>query len=146
MECAAEGSNKNQSDLTIYFPWGIPGLEYEHYTVIPLDPDLHFYFLQSTTDPLAGLLLINPFVVFKDYEFELSDDIIKQLKIKDEKQIAVLCTANTSKGIKSATVNLLAPIVINTKALVAKQVVLTDKRYSIRTPLFSNIAAEKEEP
>jgi len=146
MECAAEGTSKNKSDLTIHFPWGLPGLEYERYTVIPLDPDSHFYFLQSTADQLVGLLLINPFVVFKDYEFELSDDIIKQLKIKDEKQIAVLCTANTSKGINSATVNLLAPIVINTKALVAKQVVLADKRYSIRTPLFSDIAAEREEP
>ncbi len=146
MEHAVEGKMNigNQSDLTISFPWGIPGLEdYKEFTLSLLESGSFFYFLQSTTGPEVGLLIVNPFAVYKDYEFDLSEEVTGQLKISGQKQVAVLCTVNTSKGIELATVNLLAPIVINTEHLLAKQVVLNDKRYSFRTPL--NPAVGREE-
>jgi len=130
--------------LTISFPWGLPGLDYYEFTLSPLEEGSPFYFLQSTSQPEVGLLLVNPFAVFKDYEFELAEEAAGQLGISGQNQVAVLCTVNTSRGIESATVNLLAPIVINTERLVAKQVVLNDRKYSIRTPLAFRPGAGKE--
>lgn len=147
MECTAEANEKNkqQADLTLTFPWGMPGLDYNEFTLSLLASDSPFYFLHSTKQPEVGLLLLNPFFIFKDYEFELTEKVTVQLKIADQKQVAVLCTVNTSRGIESATVNLLAPILINTEHLLAKQVVLHDQRYSLRTPLVLNPGAEKGE-
>lgn len=144
MECAAkETENINrQPGLLISFPWGIPGLEYTEYAFSALAPDSPFYYLRSTAEPRVGLILVNPFAAYGDYEFDLDGGVADQLEITDQKQLAVLCTVNTSRGIDQATVNLLAPIVINTEKLLAKQVVLNDRRYSLRTPLALKEAGE----
>ncbi len=121
--------------LVLSFPWGMPGLDYRQYCLCALAEDSPFYFLQSTDRPEVGLLLINPFAVRGDYEFDLSADVLEQLKITDQRQVAVFCTVNAARGIRSATVNFLAPIVINVDLLLGKQVVLNDKKYSLRAPL-----------
>jgi len=145
MDCSAEKIESRQPGLNLSFPWGMPGLDFKQYNLISLAADSPFFFLQSADDPEVGLLLINPFVVFPDYDFDLSEEAVGQLEITEDKNIAVLCTVNTSHGMESATVNLLAPVVINTEKMVAKQVVLNDKRFSLRTPLKLKRAAEKEE-
>lgn len=123
-------------DQIIPFPWGIPGLEdHREFILNALEEDSPFYYLRSSSRPEIGLLLVNPFLVFSDYEFELDDEAVNQLGITGQNQLAVLCTVNTSRGITSATVNLLAPVVINIERKQAKQVVLNDRRYSYRTPL-----------
>jgi len=128
----------------ISFPWGMPGLEYNEYILNSLSGESPFYFLQSTAEPEVALLLVNPFAVYTDYQFDLSEEVLEQLKISNVNQVAVFCTVNTSRGIDSATVNLLAPVVINTGEMLGKQVVLNDKKYSLRTPL-SMRREEKEE-
>lgn len=147
MECSAEKTERDdlREGIILAFPWGMPGLEYFEYILTSLGSDKPFYFLQSTVQPEVGMLLVNPFDLFKDYEFDLSEEAVGLLKIRDGKKSAVLCVVNTSRGIESATVNLQAPVVINTDNLLAKQVVLNDKRYSLRTPLGLKRAAEKEE-
>lgn len=136
--------NNRQSEQKISFPWGLPGLEdYQEFTLNSLEKDSPFCFLQAVRQREIGLLVVNPYVYFNNYDFELSEEIAGQLKINDEKQVAVLCTVNTSRGAGSATVNLLAPIIINTEQLLAKQVVLNDRKYSFRTPLSGG--AKKEE-
>lgn len=133
----------NERLLTVNFPWGMPGLEYNEYLLQALSEESPFFFLQSIEEPQIGLLLINPFIAFSDYEFDLSDEVAGQMKIDNQSGMAVLCTVNTSKGIDSATVNLLAPIIINIRDQIGKQVVLNEKKYSLRTPL--TIIREKSE-
>jgi len=119
----------------ISFPWGLPGLEdYREFTLNLLGKDSPFCFLQAVGQQEIGLLVVNPYVYFRDYHFQLSRETAGQLKVEHEKQVAVLCTVNTSRGVDAATVNLLAPIVINTERLLAKQVVLDHSDYSFRTP------------
>lgn len=138
--------NNRQRD-NILFPWGLPGLEdYHEFTLHPLGQGSPFAFLQAAGQQAIGLLLVNPYVFFKHYEFELSEKIAGQLKINDVKQVVVLCTVNTSRGIDRATVNLLAPIVINREKMLAKQVVLNDQKYSLRTPLnWETIKEERKD-
>jgi len=139
MKSDRQGSNK------LSFPWGIPGLEdYRQFTLTLLEADSPYYYLRSTDRPEIGLLLVNPFVLFRDYEFDLAEEVVAQLKIADQGQVAVLCAVNTSRGLDLATVNLLAPIVINTQNFLAKQVILNDRRYSLRAPLKINRGVDRE--
>ncbi|MCL5935791.1 MAG: flagellar assembly protein FliW [Firmicutes bacterium] len=119
----------------ISFPWGIPGLEYDEFILTAAGEESPFYFLESVREPGIGLIVTNPFEAFSGYEFDLEEEIVSQLKIKEESQVAVFCTVNISRGFEAATANLLAPIVVNTKDLLGKQVVLNEKKYSVRTPL-----------
>lgn len=142
---SAKKTNEHRSGQVLSFPWGMPGLEDKEYILSILAPDSPFYYLQSVRRPGVGLLLVNPFAAFKDYEFDLDKESQALLKIEDHGQVAVFCIVNTSRGIDAATVNLMAPIVINIQQLLGKQVVLNDKRYSIRTPLPLKKAADREE-
>lgn len=136
VEINANRNLEEDGDYIITFPWGMPGLEdCRDFILNTLEDDSPFYYMRCSCQPEVGLLLVNPFAVFSDYEFDLDDEAADQLRITDQKQVAVLCTVNTSRGAESATVNLLAPVVINIGRLQAKQVVLNDRRYSFRTPL-----------
>ncbi len=141
---AKKGEIEKRTDLFLSFPWGLPGLEdYTRYSLSVLEENLPFYFLRCASKPAVGLLLVNPFVFFRDYDFDIDGEAVKQLQIDDPGQVVVLSVVNTSGGLKSATVNLTAPVIINTERLLAKQVVLNDKRYSFRTPLVASTGAEK---
>lgn len=121
----------------ITFPAGVPGLpaELTRFELAALAGDSPFFFLQSRQDENVGFILINPFALFSAYEFDLPDEEAEALGISDPGNVAVFCIVNASRGIKNATVNLLAPVVVNTATGVARQVVLTDSRYGIRHPL-----------
>ncbi|MFX4261965.1 flagellar assembly protein FliW [Pelotomaculum propionicicum] len=120
------------------FPAGLPGLplELNRYALIALSEESPFFFLHSLQEQDVGFVLINPFAFFPDYEFDLTAEESEALDIKKaDQQIAVFCIVNASQGLKKATINLLAPLMLNTATGAARQVVLNDKRYSIRHPL-----------
>lgn len=119
------------------FPAGLPGLptEYSEFTLTQPDQTSAFYLLQSVTDADLCFILINPFLFFNDYEFNLPPEEKAKLKITAPEQVAVFAIVNASDGLKTATVNLLAPVVVNTKTQQARQIILNDPRYTIRQPL-----------
>ena len=119
------------------FPAGLPGLpsELTRFELVALAKDSPFFFLQSLQDDKIGFILANPFDLFPDYEFDLPEEDAAALDIKKPGDAAAFCIVNAARGFKNATVNLLAPLVLNTAAGTARQVVLDDRRYSVRHPL-----------
>ncbi|MBC7325703.1 MAG: flagellar assembly protein FliW, partial [Moorella sp. (in: Bacteria)] len=109
--------------------------ELTRFALVPLGENSPFYFLQSLQDENVGFILINPFAFFPGYEFDLPDEEAEALGIAAPGEAAVFCIVNASRGLKNATVNLLAPVVMNTATGTARQVVLVDERYGIRHPL-----------
>ena len=120
------------------FPAGLPGLpvELNQYNLIALAEESPFFFLNSLQENDIGFVLVNPFMFFPDYEFELPAEESDILGFKKTtKEMAVFCIVNASQGLKNATINLLAPLMLNTATGAARQVILNDKRYSIRQSL-----------
>jgi flagellar assembly factor FliW len=107
--------------------------------------DSPFFFLQSLQDENTGFILVNPFAFFPGYEFDLPEEDARALGIKAPEEAAVFCIVNASRGLANATVNLLAPVVVNAATGAARQVVLMDGRYSVRH-LLSGQRPEKREP
>lgn len=127
----------SQKQNIITFPAGIPGLSREltGFSLDSLGENSPFFYLQSLQDEHTGFILVNPFDLFADYEFDLPDEVARTMDLNSPEQAAVFCIVNASGGLKKATVNLLAPVVLNTASGTARQVVLNDKRYGIRHPL-----------
>lgn len=119
------------------FPAGLPGLpsQYKEFALLPVENNNLFYLLQSVTNAEICFVLINPFLLFPHYAFDLPAEDKTKLQITAPEQVAVFSIVNASQGLKQATVNLLAPIVVNTKNKLARQVILNDSQYSIRQPL-----------
>jgi flagellar assembly factor FliW len=121
----------------ITFKRGIPGFQnLKKFIIFAAEENKLFYILQSIEDLSVGIVLVSPFNVVKEYEFELNDDKLKELNIKSEEDVLVLNTVTLSSKLENITVNLKAPLVININEKIGEQIILDDVNYSIKHPLF----------
>ena len=122
--------------MEILFEKGIPGFEnYRYFNVNIVEGIKRFYHIVSKEDSNVGFISISPFDIKKDYEIDLDDQFIKELDIKDEKDVLVICLITLGKSLKDSTANLKAPIIINIKNNRGKQLILQDDKYKIKEPL-----------
>lgn len=126
----------DESDI-ITFPKGIPGFkDLKKYILFELEENNVFSMLHSIEDTEIGLVVVSPFSVKKDYEFNLSDNEVKELQIEDESDVIVLATVCLNSDVKKITTNLKAPIVINIKKKFGEQLILDNEKYLIKQPLL----------
>jgi len=122
--------------MEILFEKGIPGFEdYKYFNVNVIKDNEKFYSIVSKEDDNIGFISISPFEIKKDYEIDLDDEFVKELDIKSEKDVLVLCLITLGKTLKDSTANLKAPIIINIKNNRGKQLILQDDKYKIKEPL-----------
>lgn len=122
--------------MEILFEKGIPGFEdYKYFNVNVIKDNEKFYSIVSKEDDNIGFISISPFEIKKDYEIDLDDKFVKELDIKSEKDVLVLCLITLGKTLKDSTANLKAPIIINIKNNRGKQLILQDDKYKIKESL-----------
>ncbi|ADL42221.1 protein of unknown function DUF180 [Caldicellulosiruptor obsidiansis OB47] len=122
----------------ITFEEGIPAFENLKKFVIVKEEDSPFLWLQSIEDKDIAFVIINPFNIKPDYEFDISEEVLKKLEIKSEKDVAVFCIVVIPEDIKQTRVNLKAPIIINVNKRKGMQYLLDDERYPLKYYLFEN--------
>ena len=84
----------------------------------------------------VSFVTISPFEVYSDYGFDLTDEIIKELEIKSSEEVLVLSIITLGKDLKSSTMNLQAPLIINVKNNLAKQFIMQNSEYKTKHPLI----------
>ncbi|MBR0102593.1 MAG: flagellar assembly protein FliW [Selenomonadaceae bacterium] len=129
----------------VHFKDGIPAFEDEHeFIILPYEEESPYYFMQSLRSPDLAFLLTIPFLFFNDYSFEIDDETIKELDIKNQDDVFYYSMITIPNGsVRYMTANLLAPIVINGENMKAKQVVLEKSNYTTKHRLFPE-SAKKE--
>lgn len=131
------GKIEYSEDEVIYFKKGIPGFQdLKKFILFPVAENDFFSVLHSIEDNNIGFIVTSPFGIKKDYEIELNDAIVKELSIKEEKDVLIVNTVALNSDVKKITSNLKAPIVINIKDKLGEQIILNDERYEIKYPLF----------
>ena len=136
------GEKEIQEKEVITFPQAIPGFpEEKEFALLPLDEEGQFIVLQSLGNKQLAFVLSNPFTFFKEYDFTLEDHIVKLLELESEENIQVLSILTVQDPFEKTTANLQAPIIINSKKNIAKQVILNEPNYHTKHPLF-----EKSKP
>ncbi len=92
--------------------------------------------LQSVDDPRVSFILMNPFQFYEKYEPELSEEDQKLLKIADsEDKVSYYVISVIHDPMENSTVNLKAPIAVNTETREARQIILDNPLYRFRHPL-----------
>jgi flagellar assembly factor FliW len=125
----------NEKDI-FHFEYGIPGfLDEKQFVLLPLE-DSPFVILQSVKTPELGFVMIDPFIYFKDYDFDLDEQSVAQLQLSSEKEVAVYVILTVADPFDNTTANLQAPIVLNCKKKLGKQVILTNTPYKTKHRLF----------
>jgi flagellar assembly factor FliW len=119
------------------FPEGLPGFEDHHAFALIEDQTLEpFHWLQSLADPNVGFLVIEPAALVPDYAFDLPDPDVRLLELDGTNPPRVLCILTVPGDVQAMTANLQAPLVINPRRQLGKQVILTDEGYPLRHPVF----------
>lgn len=117
------------------FPRGLLGFpSFSRYALIQTGEENYFFWLQSVDEPTLAFVVTDPSIFFKDYEVPIRDETQADLNLSDPSflQVFVIC----NKVDEWLTGNLLGPIVVNAQNRTAMQVVLTEKKWTTRQPLF----------
>lgn len=116
--------------------------ELKEYTLIDYKPDSPFKWLQSMEDmDLAFPITLCSFFGI-DYQFDIPDEEANQLEITSADDIFVCNIANIpSSNPQGATINMLAPIVINIVNKKAMQIILKNTDFEVRHKLFNDESA-----
>ncbi len=124
-------------EKVITFKEGIPGFPQIHrFTFLELEDLKPFQYLQSLDDPPIALLVVNPFLVDREYKFQLAPSDMDEIHSSDAAAVAVFAVATVPANPEEATLNLMAPIVVNEVERCGKQVILHESGYSVKHPLF----------
>jgi len=130
------GEIEIDSTEIITFNHGIPGFEEEtSFVLLPLEENSIFQILQSTKTEGLAFILTTPFEVISEYNLDLDEATVKALKIESETEVAIFTIVSLKDSLENSTVNLKAPIVINTTNRKGKQVILDNDTFSIRHKL-----------
>ncbi len=120
------------------FDEGIPGFPHiRQFAMLEFENLRPFSYLQSLEDPPIALLVVNPFLFHPSYQFELGETDAGSLQAQKLDDVSVFVVATIPENPSAATINLMAPVLINEKNRCGRQVILLDSHYSVRHPLFA---------
>lgn len=129
-------------ETVIRFDGSILGFEgYDEFSIMVVEEDSPYAYLQSLQDENIGFLVVTPFVFHPDYVFELEEKDKTLLALESQEEVIVLNTVTIKEDFTKSTINLLAPLILNITTHQARQIVLPpNTNYKTTVPLF------KEEP
>lgn len=127
IDTARFGAIDIDESMVVAMPEGIPGFsDFNSFVLLPADEDdEHLFWMQSTTDGQTAFLALVPWAYFAEYEPELSDQDQEALAADSAEDLLVLTLLTIAREPAKVTANLLAPVVVNQRANLARQVVLT---------------------
>lgn len=111
----------------------------KQYALVDYKPDSPFKWLQSLEDmDLAFPITLCSFFGI-DYQFDIPDDEAQKLEITSADDVFVCNIANIpSTNPQAATINMLAPIVVNIVNKKAMQIILKNTEFEVRHRLFND--------
>lgn len=104
-----------------------------NFTLEQLVGSAGLYALQAADAPDKRMFLLDPAVYIPDYHPELTDDQAATLQLTSPAEVAMFVIANHRNG--AVTVNLLAPIIVNTATDMCSQFILEGQDWPIQAPL-----------
>lgn len=99
--------------------------------------------LQSMDDPEVAFPVIDPLLVYPDYNPTVEDDMFTALGEATGENLFVLVTVTVPSDIEQIAVNLKAPIVINTDTLKARQIIVEDDM-PVKYKIYDQLKAAKQ--
>ncbi len=135
IETLTWGTLDINEEQVYHFSKGIPGFEEETEFALIIGEEGPFSYLQSLNNQSLSFLLSDPFVFYPSYEFQLPESDKEELELEDD--VIVCCIVTIKDELEQATLNLLAPIVLNPVKRTGKQVVLHKSSYGTKHRLWN---------
>lgn len=123
----------NEADV-LKFTGPILGFEEIHEYVVLHDQTKPgpFFWLQAVGHKEPAFVVAEATNLVADYRPEFSIDDLTSLEVESSEDLKILLIMRIPENVKDISANLKAPVVINAKKGVAKQIVLNDDGYQVR--------------
>ncbi len=119
-----------ESFLTL--PEGLIGYEDQHeFVLVSPEAQAPFRWLLSFSDPELAFAVLDPRIVVADYAPQFTSADRRALGAVESDTLDVLVLASVDESTRKLSVNLRAPIVVHGATRTAKQIVLSDGRWSV---------------
>lgn len=137
-----------QDDKIIRLENGMIGLpEYQRFALIFDEEkgmkESSVMWLQSMDDPQTAFPVMQPNTVKPDYNPTVSDEMLSPIGELNEENTYVLVTLTAAADVKESSVNLKAPIVINTETRKGCQIIVEDD-YPVKFKIYEAVQSRKK--
>jgi flagellar assembly factor FliW len=129
----------------ITFRNGLPGFENVKKFVVLSEPDSEsvFCWLQSVDEPNLAFVILDPFIIIKDYELNLNRETLKELEIEKEEDVIAYSIVVVPADINKMSINLQAPLIINARNHKGMQLILDTDRYGVRHYILDELKRQE---
>ena len=144
------GEIEIEDDKILTFESGLIGFEEYKKFAIVYDTETQtkggIMWLQSMEDPDLAFPIIDPMLVYDNYNPVVEDEWLKPIgDIKNETDIFVLSILTVPSDLTKMTANLKAPVIINTETRKACQIIVNNEEYEVRYNVYDYIEKLKKE-
>lgn len=113
--------------------------ELKKYVLVEHSENSAFKWLQSVEDPHLAFPVTSPAFFDIDYQFEIPTEKAEKINlISVESLISLNIVTIPSGNPRNATINLLAPIIINAANKQGMQLILSNSNYPVKCSLFKD--------
>ena len=131
------GEVEIKEEELIVFLDGIPGFEESRRFILLDIPENDFFkVLQDVDQEFISFIVADPWKFLQEYEIDVPDAELLKINISKKEQIAIMNIVTLSDVFEKSTMNLLAPIIMNTENRIGRQYVLNNVSYTTKHPLF----------
>ena len=95
-----------------------------------------FRIFQCVDNPRVGFLVLDPRTIVKSYYRSIPSDAWRSLEVTEKADRLSLVVSIIGKVPQESTANLQAPLLINYRKMLGKQLILSNSRYSVTQPLI----------
>jgi len=132
--CLDHAAREDVSMLTFVHPLlGFP--DEVEYGLVEIEKGSPLSRLQAARTESVSFLVVPAAQFFPHYEPVVSDEVVADLGIESVQDVLVLLVVHAGADLASTTVNLRAPVLVNTSTLKAAQVILDDPELPVAAPL-----------
>ena len=136
------GKQEIAEEMIIHFETGIPGFpEEKEFVILDIPGNDVLQIMQSVNHSNLAFFITNPHHFYHDYSFELDGSLLDSLNVKQQSDIVVFVIMTIQEPFAKSTLNLQAPVIINSANKSGKQFILNDEHYSLKAEI---IFPEKE--
>ena len=141
------GTVKVAEEAKLTFSGGLFGFEaITEYALIKSECE-PFFWLQALKDQSLAFLVVDPFLVCKDYEPDIDDRSLATISsdgIADPEDVLILSIVTIPSGNDSPTINLRGPLVINQKTHLCFQAIIDSPKWSTKHRIDDGTALWRE--
>ena len=144
VQTKTRGTVHVEDDHILTFPNGLFGFEeYHRYALIDAEYE-PFFWLQSLDERELAFILVDPFLIAKDYELDVDDKTLAEIELDSPADVVVFAIVTVPASGGPVTANLQGPLVINRKNRQALQVILADTHWTTKHNILKALKEGKK--